>query len=171
MNLIKKTHRIFAPLAVCALLFFADQLTKLAALKYLKDGKTINIIGDIFVLQYVENRGAAFGLLQNKQWIFMAGALIAVFVVGYLYCRIPEEKKYNLLRICGILLVSGAFGNFYDRVTRQYVVDFLYFKLIDFPVFNVADCYVVISCILFAVLLLFYYKEEDFSFLKGVFRK
>ena len=55
-----------------------------------------------------------------------------------------------------------------DRVRLNYVIDFFYFRLIDFPIFNVADCYVVIACLLFVVLILFYYKEEDdFGFLGG----
>ena len=64
-----------------------------------------------------------------------------------------------------VLLVSGALGNVIDRVMHRYVVDFFYFEWIDFPIFNVADIYVVVSCILFLLLIFFYYKEEDFSFL------
>ena len=61
------------------------------------------------------------------------------------------------------MLVSGAIGNFIDRVRFGYVRDFIYFKLINFPVFNVADCYVVIGCILFGILILFYYKDQEFD--------
>lgn len=60
-----------------------------------------------------------------------------------------------------------AVGNLIDRVRLNYVIDFFYFKLIDFPIFNVADCYVVVACIIFAFLILFYYKEDsDFDFLR-----
>lgn len=76
-------------------------------------------------------------------------------------------KKYMPLRICSILLIAGAVGNLIDRVRLNYVIDFFYFKLIDFPIFNVADCYVVVACIIFAFLILFYYKEDsDFDFLR-----
>ena len=61
---------------------------------------------------------------------------------------------------------AGAIGNFLDRLRLQYVIDFLYFELIDFPVFNVADCYVTIACASFAFLVFFYYKESDFEFLE-----
>ena len=77
------------------------------------------------------------------------------------------QKKYMPLRICSILLIAGAVGNLIDRVRLNYVIDFFYFKLIDFPIFNVADCYVVVACIIFAFLILFYYKEDsDFDFLR-----
>ena len=75
----------------------------------------------------------------------------------------PASKKFLPLRICAILIVSGAIGNLIDRIRLQYVIDFFYFKLIDFPVFNVADIFVTVSTILLLVLVLFYYKEEDFE--------
>ena len=62
-----------------------------------------------------------------------------------------------------VLILSGAVGNFIDRVRFQYVIDFFYFKLIDFPVFNVADCYVTVGFILLLILILFKYKEDDFE--------
>ena len=71
------------------------------------------------------------------------------------------ERKYLPLRACAVLIAAGAVGNFIDRIRLGYVVDFLYFKLIDFPIFNVADIYVTVSTALFIVLLCFYYKEED----------
>lgn len=72
------------------------------------------------------------------------------------------------MKICGVLLCAGAAGNMIDRLRLNYVIDFFYFNLIDFPIFNVADCYVVCACIAFVLLILFYYKEEDdFYFLKG----
>ena len=78
---------------------------------------------------------------------------------------IPQERKFLPLDILCVLLLSGAIGNFIDRVSQSYVVDFIYFSLIDFPIFNVADCYVSISAVLLFILVLFYYKEED---LKGI---
>ena len=65
----------------------------------------------------------------------------------------------------GVLLGAGAVGNLIDRMVQSYVVDFLYFKLIDFPIFNVADCYVTAGAILLAILILFVYKDEELGFL------
>ena len=64
-----------------------------------------------------------------------------------------------------IILTAGAIGNFIDRLTRGYVVDFFYFSLIDFPIFNVADIYVVVATIGLFILFLFVYKEKDLEFL------
>ena len=71
------------------------------------------------------------------------------------------ERKYLPLRICAVLIVGGAFGNCIDRIRLNYVVDFFYFKLIDFPIFNVADIYVTVAAFLLVILILVYYKEED----------
>ena len=71
------------------------------------------------------------------------------------------EKKFLPLRICAIFIASGAIGNVIDRVRLNYVVDFLYFKLIDFPIFNVADIYVTVAAVMLVILVCFYYKEED----------
>ena len=61
------------------------------------------------------------------------------------------------------MICSGALGNFIDRIAHRYVVDFFYFELIDFPVFNVADIYVTVSAVLLILLILFYYKEDELS--------
>ena len=69
------------------------------------------------------------------------------------------------LRICSILLIAGAVGNLIDRVRLNYVIDFFYFKLIDFPIFNVADIYVSVGTAVLIILILFYYKEEELNLL------
>ena len=92
--------------------------------------------------------------------------MIICLIIAFLYQKMPLEKKYMPLRVCAVLLCSGAIGNMIDRVRLNYVIDFFYFELIDFPIFNVADCYVVVSCIAFVVLILFYYREdEDFAWI------
>ena len=141
--------------------------TKYFAVAYLKNNHAKVLIDGVFELQYLENRGMAFGILQNKQFLFVVGALVICGAILLIYGRIPYTKKYMPLRICSILLIAGAVGNLIDRVRLNYVIDFFYFKLIDFPIFNVADCYVVVACIIFAFLILFYYKEDsDFDFLR-----
>ena len=143
-----------------------DQITKYLAVLYLKGKPAKVIIDGVFELQYLENRGAAFGMMQNMQYIFVIGAVIICTVIVILYRRMPAQRRYIPLRICAVLLCAGAVGNVIDRIRLNYVVDFFYFRLIDFPIFNVADCYVVVACIIFVLLILFYYREEDdFSFL------
>jgi len=90
--------------------------------------------------------------------------IIMSFMV-YVYFKIPMDKRYDLMRVILIFIAAGAIGNFIDRILRGFVVDFLYFELIDFPIFNVADCYITISSIFLILLSIFYYKDEDFAFL------
>lgn len=144
-----------------------DQVTKWLALVYLKEDGPVVLIDGVFQFRYLENRGAAFGMLQNRQYLFVAGAVIIFLIVAYLYGRLPHERKYIPLRICAVLVCAGAVGNMIDRIRLNYVIDFLYFNLIDFPIFNVADCYVVVACILFIILIFFYYKDSDFEFFRS----
>lgn len=156
---------LIALLGIAAAVFI-DQITKHLAVLYLKGNPARVIIDGVFELQYLENRGAAFGMMQNMQFVFVAGAVAISIVIFYLYIRMPDTVRYLPLRICAVLLCAGALGNMIDRIRLNYVIDFFYFSLIDFPIFNVADCYVVISCIVFALLILFYYRDDnDFKFL------
>ena len=163
----KSNHSKYWGVAVILLILaiLIDQGTKYLAVTHLKDQAPFIIWKNVFQLRYLENNGAAFGILQNKQWFFVLGALIITAFVCYFYHKLPFTRRYLPLRVCMVLLVSGALGNVIDRVMHRYVVDFFYFEWIDFPIFNVADIYVVISCILFLLLIFFYYKEEDFAFL------
>lgn len=147
------------------LLVVLDQYTKYLAVQYLKDKNDIRIIKDVFELHYLENRGAAFGMLQNQKIFFIFIAIVILAAICYVICRMPGKKKYTPLHLLLVFIAAGALGNMVDRFRFDYVVDFLYFKLINFPIFNAADIYVTCATILLAVLLLFYYKEEDLRFL------
>lgn len=152
------------------ILTFLDQLSKWLAVAKLKNQDPIVIWKGVFKLEYLENRGAAFGILQNKQFLFILGAVLCVCLITFAYGRMPHTSRYYLLRVCCVLVCAGAVGNLIDRIRQNYVVDYFYFELINFPVFNVADCYVVIACFLFAFSIFFYYKEEElacFSFKRG----
>lgn len=169
----KKTY--LSGVIALVLLIALDQLTKQLAAQYLYQKDSIEIIPGVFELSFLMNRGAAFGIMQNQQYFFAAVTGIVLCILVYAYIRIPAVKKYTPFHVLLVLLMAGAVGNFLDRVRLGYVIDFFYFKLIDFPIFNVADCYVVISVGLLSVLLLFIYKEEDLdelgTYLKPAGRK
>lgn len=147
-----------------------DQLTKKLALHFLAD-KSIAVLPGIFSFTLLEggNSGAAFGLLKGGFWFFMISTIIVIFFALFFLRRLPDGKRYLPLNISIVLLLAGAFGNLVDRVSTMieygssFVVDFLYFELIDFPIFNVADCYVSISAFLLLVLGTFFYKDEDYD--------
>lgn len=151
--------------AVCAaVLVLLDQLTKRLAVSHLMNQEPFIIWDGVFELRYLENRGSAFGMMQNKLAFLVPMTVIVCAVIAYIYLRrIPNERRFRWLDITAVLFIAGAIGNFIDRVVQGYVVDFFYFILIDFPIFNVADIYVVVAAFLLFGLCLFYYKEEDFE--------
>lgn len=163
MNSKLKRYSLFGLLS--AILIGFDQWTKSLAYNKLRVNGPIVLIDGVFELLYSENRGAAFGILQGQKWFFLIVAAAVVFVVLAFLSKMPAEKRYIPLFGCMVLLVSGAIGNVIDRLMLGFVVDFLYFSLIDFPIFNVADCYVVIAAGCLILLTGFFYKDEEFDFL------
>lgn len=161
----KKSRLILFFLAGLLLSIGFDQWTKRLAVLYLKGQAPFIIWNGVFELYYSENRGAAFGMLQGRQGVFFVIAVLVLAVSAWILRRMPSGTRYLPFTGCLFLLVSGAVGNMIDRLAQSYVVDFLYFKLIDFPIFNVADCYVVVATILLMLLFFFYYTEEELEFL------
>ena len=148
-----------------AALLGLDQWTKMLAVQYLKGQEDFILVPGILKLHYLENQGAAFGILQNQQWLFSLLTIVILAGILYVLIRLPKTGYYFPVYILGIVLSAGAIGNFYDRLAHQYVVDFIYFEWIDFPVFNVADIYVTCSMFVFLLLFFFRYTEDDFAFL------
>lgn len=160
--MIKKMIRMLVELFIIGLLILLDQSTKIWAVSTLKDGKIIPLIPGVLEFNYLENQGAAFGILQNQQTFFViAGAFILLLVLFVLFMT-PNDKKYRLINVLLVLIAAGAVGNMIDRIELGYVVDFIYVSIINFPIFNIADCYVTVSTIILAFAILFYYQEEDF---------
>lgn len=164
MKLRKKLWILLDVIGICALVAL-DQYTKYLAVIHLKDKPAYIIINGILELNYLENKGAAFGMLQNQKAFFIFVAVVILSVIGYVLLKTPDNKKYRILHLILSLIAAGAIGNMIDRIRLNYVVDFIYFVLINFPIFNVADMYVTISTAVLVVLLLFVYKEEDLNFI------
>ncbi len=156
--------RIIKAGALFLVLAAFDLFTKSVAVSALGGGKRIPLIPGVLEFYYIQNRGAAFGIFQDGTFILGMISAIALCALIFVYLRIPDGKKYLPLRLVLIFIAAGAAGNLYDRITLQYVRDFIYFSLIDFPVFNVADIYVTCSVFILAFLILFYYKEDDLQF-------
>lgn len=164
--MIGKKEKLFAvDVLLMVILVAADQITKFFAVVNLKDQPPWVLWQGVFELQYLENRGAAFGMLQGKKVFFVLTSVIVLAAIVYVLAKTPCQKKYTKLHITLVFIASGAVGNLIDRIRYDYVVDFFYFCLIDFPIFNVADIYVTLSSIILAVLLLFVYKDSDLEFL------
>ncbi len=160
---VKPVFSIIAGIICFILLTLFDHITKMWAVLHLAGQEPIIIIKNVFQLRYLENHGAAFSILQGRFTILIIVTIIVLALIVYLYARIPFNRRYRILRILMVFISAGAAGNFIDRLTQHYVVDFFYINLIDFPIFNVADCYVTISVIVLVFVLIFGLKEDDLS--------
>lgn len=143
----------YIALLAAALLIGADQLIKYWAMESLSQVGTMPVFGDVFQLTYVENRGAAFGILQGQKWI-LVGVTSLVIIAAIVFLLVKNLKSNTLIWAIA-LIISGGIGNLIDRIGRGYVVDYLYFKLIDFYVFNLADACVCIGVGLVIIYLIF----------------
>lgn len=160
--------RWFLLISLAVLLTLIDQLVKRYAVNVLREGGPKEILPGVFELRYLENRGAAFGMLSSHPWIFI---LFAFFIIGlslFLEARlIPLRKHFRPLRVALAVLSAGAAGNMLDRLFRGYVVDLFYFRLINFPIFNMADVYVTVSAVFIVLFLIFRCSENDFLEMSG----
>lgn len=133
---------------------FIDQITKLLVLSNLRGNSPVILIDNLLSFVYVENRGAAFGILQNKQWLFVLVTVLSVCI--FLYVLIFYYKNLSLWLLFSLsLILGGTIGNFLDRIRLGFVVDFISVKILNrynFAVFNLADSFIVIG----AIMLVFY---------------
>lgn len=134
----------------------ADQLTKLYAINVVKPAGMITVIDNFYYFVYVENRGAAFGIMQNKQWFFIAVTFIIIAAFGYTLTKYKIEGKLFFAAL--VLVMGGGLGNLIDRIFRGYVVDFLQFSFFS-PVCNVADYFITVGAVLLVISVLFCRKN------------
>ena len=143
-------------IAIIIIGFILDRITKIYA--------TNNFIknpyqGALFNFTYLENRGAAFGILQDRRILFLI--LTIAVVIGLVAYFIKTYKtNHKLLNIAYAMIISGAIGNFYDRLFQGYVVDFIEFAFFDFPIFNIADILVTGGAALLIIHMLFFEEKE-----------
>lgn len=147
------------------ILVVIDQLSKYYITTTMKLHDSIPVIKDVFEIHYIHNPGAAWGMLENQQLLFAICAIVASIFGAIYYVKCLQANTMKALRICIVVILAGAIGNLIDRVRFQYVIDFIYFKLIDFPVFNIADCYVTVGFFVMIIFVLFVYKDEQLEIL------
>lgn len=153
--------------AVIIIGIILDQLTKWLCLTYLQPKGSVGLIPHVVDLTYVENRGAAFGMLADRRWVFMVISTVAI--VGMcVFLTTLKEKKDTLTAIALSMIISGGIGNMIDRVFLGYVVDFIDVNPmlkplgLSFAVFNGADSFVCVGAgLLFLAYILLWRKEEQ----------
>ena len=162
-----------------------DQITKYLVAVNLKGQPSFSLIDGVFEFKYLENQSAAFSLdlvsiiqrifrfsyfennpsafLMCKMIFFVVITLVVLIVIVILYRRIPWNRHYMFMNLILIGFFCGALGNLIDRIVHNYVIDFFYFSLINFPIFNVADIYVTVAAIALIIAVFFIYKDEDYN--------
>lgn len=156
-----------------AFLVIFDQITKYIAKAHIKGEKSYTIIKNIISFKYLDggNSGAAWGILSGGIILFIIFTIFAVAIISKFIYNIykvyntnyslnPTAKALNILMI---VLVAGAIGNLIDRIVNGYVIDFISFDFIKFPIFNVADCYITVSCILLFIICIFKVDNKTFN--------
>lgn len=159
-GLIKKRKRSDYILYTLVILIgvFLDQLTKYLAVKYLEPIVDVPIIDGVLHLHFHLNPGAAFGSFADKPYVFNVTSVIIIAVMLlYLYLGHAESK---LSGIACAMIISGGIGNMIDRTLFGEVTDFIYFKLIDFAIFNGADSFVCVGAGLLVLSLILEIKDE-----------
>lgn len=154
---------VFILMFACAI--GLDQYTKQLVITRLQGKGAYVLIENVLELQFYSNTGIAWSMLEGQQIFILFVGVIFLSVMLFFILKLPNHKKYRILYFIGGVLAGGAAGNMVDRIRLGYVVDFISFTLIDFPVFNVADICIVVSIFLLAILFLFVYKEDDLAFL------
>lgn len=167
MQFMKKLIKYLIPIISAGILIWIDQITKYLVDSRMDLHESIPVIQDVFEIRYIQNSGTAWGLFagMNMHTFFVIMTIVLMVIMVFAYVRLSGNRKFLPLNVTLVILFAGAIGNMIDRIRYHYVIDFLYFKLIDFPIFNVADIYVVVSMFMLAYLILFHYKDED---LKGL---
>lgn len=154
-------------LLLSALLVAADQLLKLLVVQNVQPVGKIVVIPGLFNLFYLENRGAAFGMLQNYQWLFVivTSAVILLIIFALFFYNNHDFFSYA----ASTLIIAGGIGNLIDRIRLNYVVDYLSFSFFS-PIFNFADCCVTVGTVFLLIHFLFF-AETDGSANKVVRRR
>lgn len=140
------------------LLVGLDQLFKWLAVTFLKGSSACVLWEGVLELVYVENTGAAFSMLANQRWFFVViTSIVMLFLLAVIWGG--RYRTHALLNCSLCLVLAGGIGNLIDRIAYGYVVDYIYVRLIDFPVFNFADCCLVVGAVLMLVFFFFVYED------------
>ena len=136
----------------------ADQITKYLTVAFIPLSERISFIPGVLNLTYVRNTGAAFSSFEGQQWLFALIFLVFTGLILFEYFKKPMAFT-TFERWCIAAIYGGGLGNMIDRIRMGYVVDMIETSFMDFPVFNVADCFITCGCILLMIHLVFFNKE------------
>jgi signal peptidase II len=134
-----------------------DQISKYLAVRNIVINGNYKFFNGLLEFKFVKNYGAAFGILQERKWLFIVITIIVISVLMVYLIKYSAEI-HMLNKIAISILIGGAIGNFVDRIRLGYVIDFIQvdiIKSINFPVFNIADIFIVIGTALLMIIIIF----------------
>ncbi len=152
---------------IMAVLIILDQLSKDIIIKYYAVGEGKPLIKDFLEILHIKNKGSAWGMFDNKPVVPVIVSCLLIILIFYVYSNLIRYRHFRKVRICVLFLLSGAISNIIDRIRIGSVTDFIYFKFIDFPVFNVADIYVTLSIGIMLIFMIVSYKGDDIDVMLG----
>lgn len=148
----------FVSLGIAVALLALDQYFKHLAVTHLKNKPSKLIIPKVLQFTYVENRGAAFGIFQGRRFLLVI--LVGLILAAMVYFLLSGRIENNFITLMASGIIAGGLGNLIDRILYGYVIDFIdVTPLFSFPVFNFADCCVVVSSVL--ILLYLFIRGDD----------
>ena len=154
-------------LMIVGILLTADQFSKFLAIVHLKDQNPYVILDGVLEFQYLENRGSAFGMLQNQKFFILFVGFIFMAVLLFFLFRLPAKKKYHFLHVLISMVIAGGIGNMADRAALGYVRDFIEYTIVytlfgqHFAICNLADVFLTFGVILLIVYLIIYSVEDS----------
>ena len=168
MRFMKRFFKYLIPVLATVVLLGLDQLVKYFVSTHMELNQSIPVIKGVLEIRYIRNSGTAWGMFagMDMHYFFVVLTLILAAFAVYAYVRFSGDRKYRPICVTLVILFAGAMGNMIDRIVYHEVIDFIYFCLINFPIFNIADIYVVVSMFLLAFFVCFKYEDEDFDVLK-----
>lgn len=148
--------------------FLLDRISKIVMVNYVFNiealsadtfAETVPVIKDVFHFSFLGNDGMAFGMLPNQKWLLILLCLVILGVIGIVIYKTKPEKM--LEKISYGMIIGGAIGNLVDRIMHGFVIDFIDVRIINYPVFNIADCFVVVGAVLLIAVIFFDKKEDE----------
>lgn len=151
--------------SVVGIVLVLDQFLKFLAIEKLQGQSSHVLVDGLLQFTYFENPGAIFGVLPNQIGMVLFASIIFDLGLLYIIFKLPSSKKYRVIHLLLSLLMAGSIGNCLDRIRFGFVVEYIYFIGLNFPVFNLSDFMIAISTLILVFFFLFRYKEKDFDFL------
>ena len=160
---IAKGKMIAFCLILIVLAVLSDQYSKYLAVSHLKDNSGVVLIDKVLELYYIVNTGSSWGMLAGQKALILFISVVIITLCIFMIIKSPEDVKFIPFNVALSMIIAGGIGNGIDRIRYSYVIDFIYFKAINFPVFNVADIYVTLCVFFIVFLILFYYSEDEIN--------